>query len=111
MFCHNDFIDGNLLVRDAGDPELCGVVDLERASWDDPLSDVARTRRHAWYHDPAAADLVTEAYGVDGDDEWRRVAVHEVLHALEERAWVAIDRPAGWRRSIARLDEYLDART
>ena len=111
VLCHNDFIGGNLLVRETGSPHVCGVVDLERASWDDPLTDLARTRLHAWHHDPATPDLVSDAYGVHGDHEWQRIAVHEVLHALEERTWVVGDRPAGWERSVARLDGYLDART
>ncbi|MBA2529908.1 MAG: hypothetical protein H0V19_08110 [Euzebyales bacterium] len=51
------------------------------------------------------------AYGVDGEQEHHRVAVHEVLHALDERTWIAYDRPAGWKQSIAALDEFLTART
>ena len=111
VLCHNDFIDGNLLVATTGEPQLCGVVDLERASWDDPLADLARTKLHARYHDPAAAEVLVKAYGVHSDDEHRRVAVHEVLHALDERTWIYSDRPAGWRQSIAALDAFLMAST
>lgn len=111
VLCHNDFIDSNLLVATTGEPQLCGVVDLERASWDDPLADLARTKLHARYHDPAAAEVLVNAYGVHSDDEHRRLAVHEVLHALEERTWIDSDRPTGWRRSIAALDAFLMAST
>ena len=111
VLCHNDFIDANLLVATTGEPQLCGVVDLERASWDDPLVDLARTKLHARYHDTAAAEVLVKAYGVHSDDEHRRVAVHEVLHALDERTWIYSDRPAGWRQSIAALDAFLMAST
>ncbi len=107
VLCHNDFIGSNLLVASTGEPQLCGVVDLERASWDDPLADVAQTKLHARYHDPAAAEVLVEAYGLQGDAEHHRVAVHEVLHALDERTWIESDRPAGWKRSIASLDAFL----
>lgn len=111
VLCHNDLIDSNILVAATGEPQLCGVVDLERASWDDPLTDLARTRLHARHHDDAASELLVEAYGLQGDDEHDRVSVHEVLHALEERTWITSDRPAGWRRSVAALDAFLMGNT
>ncbi|MDQ3709164.1 MAG: aminoglycoside phosphotransferase family protein [Actinomycetota bacterium] len=111
VLCHNDFIDGNLLVATTGEPRLCGVVDLERASWDDPLADLARTKLHARYHDTAAAEVLVKAYGVHSDDEHRRVAVHEVLHAMDERTWIKSDRPSGWKQSIAALDAFLMSST
>ncbi|MDQ3431103.1 MAG: aminoglycoside phosphotransferase family protein [Actinomycetota bacterium] len=111
VLCHNDFIDGNLLVATTGEPRLCGVVDLERASWDDPLADLARTKLHARYHDPAAAEVLVKAYGVHSDDEHHRVAVHEVLHAMDERTWIQSDRPTGWKQSIAALDAFLMSST
>jgi len=111
VLCHNDFVDSNILVTDGPDAEICGVVDLERASWDDPLCDLARTRLQVRYHDRAGADLVTRAYGVEGDAHHRRLDVHEVLHALQERTWIATDRPAGWQRSVAALETFLRQRT
>ncbi|WP_176738007.1 phosphotransferase family protein [Micromonospora inyonensis] len=111
VLCHNDFIDSNLLVPATGEPLLCGAVDLERASWNDPLSDLAQTRLHVRQHRPADTTVLVEGYGVDGPDEHRRLDVHEVLHALAERNWVAYDRPAGWRESIAALDDLLTDRT
>lgn len=111
VLCHNDFIGSNLLVAAAGEPRLCGVVDLERASWGDPLADLAQTRLHVRYHDPAGAEILVQAYGVATGTERRRVALHEVLHAFAERIWVNVDRPAGWKRSIAALDTFLLDRT
>ncbi|MEU4569590.1 aminoglycoside phosphotransferase family protein [Micromonospora sp. NPDC023956] len=111
MLCHNDFVGSNLLVPATGEPRLCGVVDLERASWNDPLSDLAQTRLHVRQHRPADTVALVEGYGVGGPDEHRRLDVHEVLHALAERNWVAYDRPAGWRESIAALDVLLTGRT
>ncbi|SCL25805.1 phosphotransferase family protein [Micromonospora inyonensis] len=107
VLCHNDFVDSNLLVPATGEPRLCGVVDLERASWNDPLSDLAQTRLHVRYHRPADTTALTEGYGVDGPGEHQRLDVHEVLHALAERNWIAYDRPAGWRESVAALDALL----
>jgi aminoglycoside phosphotransferase (APT) family kinase protein len=111
VLCHNDFVGSNILVATGPDPDILGVVDLERASWDDPLCDLARTRLHVRYHDQAGADVVTRAYGVEGDAEHRRLDVHEVLHALQERTWIASDRPAGWQRSVAALETFLRRRT
>ena len=50
--------------RPCGRPRLCGVVDLERASWGDPLADLAQTQLHVRYHDPAGAKILVQAYGV-----------------------------------------------
>jgi hygromycin-B 7''-O-kinase len=111
VLCHNDFIDGNLLVAVQGEPRLCAVVDLERASWDDPLSDLAQTRVHVRHHVPADTSRLTDAYGVDSDSERRRIEVYEVLHVVRERTWIAHDRPAGWQRSIAALDAFVGGRT
>ncbi|MEO3776144.1 aminoglycoside phosphotransferase family protein [Micromonospora sp. B11E3] len=110
VLCHNDVNDGNLLISATPDPRLSGV-DLERASWDDPLNDLAKTRLHIRHHRPADTAALIEAYGVDGTDAHRRLDAYEVLHALEERLWVAQDRPAGWRHSVDALDAFLAART
>ena len=111
VLCHDDFIDGNLLISDDADPQVCGVVDFERASWDDPCSDLAQTRLHLRHHNPANASVLTEAYGINGADEHQRLEVYEVLHALRERTWIAYDRPNGWRESVAALDQLLTERT
>lgn len=111
VLCHNDFIDGNLLVHEAGEPNLCGVVDLERASWDDPLNDLAQTRLHVRYHDAAGPPALVAAYGVEDEDELSRLDVYELLHTLEERTWIIGDRPYGWQRSVEALDTFLAERT
>ncbi|XTZ14799.1 phosphotransferase family protein [Micromonospora echinospora] len=111
VLCHNDFVGGNLLLAATGDPHLRGVVDLERASWNDPLSDLAQTRLHVRQHGPADITALVDGYGIDGPDEHRRLDVHEVLHALAERSWIAHDRPAGWSESIAALNAFLADRT
>jgi hygromycin-B 7''-O-kinase len=109
VLCHNDFIDGNLIVADAGPPHLSGIVDFERASWNDPMSDLAQTRVHVRFHDPAGVPFLTDAYGELSDAERQRVAVYEALHLLRERSWIAYDRPAGWQQSIGQLDAILAA--
>jgi aminoglycoside phosphotransferase (APT) family kinase protein len=105
--CHNDFIDGNLVVADAGPPHLSGVVDFERASWNDPMSDLAQTRVHVAFHDPDGVAVLTDAYGCLTADERQRVGLYEVLHRLRERNWIAYDRPPGWPASVAKLDALL----
>ena len=109
VLCHHDFIGGNLLVTGSHPPRLSGVVDLERAAWDDPLTDLALTRRHVRQHEPDDVAALTAAYGDLAADEQERLAVHELLSAVAERAWVARDRPAGWLASLAALDREIEA--
>ena len=99
------------MVQESGPPYLCGVVDLERASWDDPLNDLAQTRLHMGYHDPDGPTALVEAYGVERDDERQRLDVYELLHAVEERTWITGDRPYGWQLSVEALDTFLAERT
>jgi aminoglycoside phosphotransferase (APT) family kinase protein len=107
VLCHNDFNGGNVLVASSGVPTICGVVDLERAAWADPLYDLAKTRRHVRHHDPAGPDVLMRAYGVEGEGDRRRVDVYEVLHAMAERTWIMFDRPAAWSSSVAALESYV----
>jgi len=109
--CHHDVIDGNLLLTGASRRRITGLVDLERATWDDPLSDLAQTRVHVELHGPADVAPLLDAYGVRTPDEHRRLDVYDVLHRVRERAWIATDRPAGWERSVAALDAAVDERT
>ena len=83
------------------------MVDLERASFDDPLSDLALTRLHVWHHDPADEEVLLAAYGIDTPAERRRVDVYEVLLAVQERSWIWSDRPPGWVASVAALAAFL----
>lgn len=109
VLCHRDLVDANLLVSDDDPARPSGVVDLERAAWDDPMADLAQTRVHVRQHVPADADALVDGYGRLTPPEHERLAVHEALHLLAERSWVAWDRPAGWQGSVARLDGLLDA--
>ena len=109
--CHHDVIDGNLLLTGATRRQITGLVDLERATWDDPLSDLAQTRVHVEFHRPADVAPLLDAYGPRTPDEHRRLDVHDVLHRVRERARIATDRPAGWEGSVAALDAAVDERT
>ncbi|WP_028048250.1 phosphotransferase family protein [Cellulomonas sp. URHD0024] len=106
--CHDDFISGNLLLREGPDPALTGVVDLEGATWDDPMSDLAQTQVHVAFHAPADVTPLLEAYGVSAAQR-PRLDLFTLLHRVRERTWVATDRPAGWERSAARLDALIAA--
>ena len=106
VLCHNDYIDGNLLVPAAGDPVVTGVIDFERASFGDPMADLAQTVRNATFHQPSGARELAAAYGVDAAEK-ERIAIHDLLHTLAERVWISTDRPAGWRSSVRRLDAHL----
>lgn len=109
VLCHNDFVGSNLLVEPTGKPTLLGMVDLERASWSDPMADLAQVWRHAAFHDPAAATTLVEAYGTLSAAERQRMAVHVVLHTVDELIWIRTDRPPGWQRSAAALEHQLQA--
>lgn len=77
----------------------------------DPLSDLAQTLLHVRQHDPAGGRALVAAYGVDTDSELQRLYTYEVLHAVQERAWIAGDRPYGWQQSLARLDAFVAERS
>lgn len=115
-FCHHDLNGGNVLMTASGPPRLTGLVDLERASWDDPMRDLALTSLHVRYHDPDAVAGLVAAYGDGrkqgglGDGELARLNLHQVLLAMRERTWIVTDRPAQWRRSAAALDRLLAKR-
>ncbi|WP_164983918.1 phosphotransferase family protein [Cellulomonas endophytica] len=106
---HGDVTDANVLVTEARHPAVVGFVDLERASWSDPLADVAQLRTHVRSHTPDDLPTISAAYGVTTDAEHERVTAHELLHTVRERTWIAFDRPHGWRASLDRLDALLAA--
>jgi hygromycin-B 7''-O-kinase len=107
--CHHDFIDGNLLLGGGADHAITGVVDLEGATWDDPMSDLAQTQVHVAFHGPADVGPLLDGYGVSTPDERFRLDVFTVLHRVRERSWIAVDRPQGWERSTAQLDALIAA--
>jgi aminoglycoside phosphotransferase (APT) family kinase protein len=90
----------------AGDPVVTGVIDFQRASFDDPMADLAQTRRNATFHQPSGAGGLAAAYGVDAADQ-ERLAVHDLSTGVAERVWISTDKPTGWRRSVRQLDAHL----
>lgn len=109
VLCHNDFVDGNLFVSTVGAPHISGVFDLERASWGDPLGDLALTRIHIRQHAPDLVTVLLAAYGVHEPHERTRLDVYEAMHLMDEWSWISTDQPHGWRLSIADLDRRLVA--
>ncbi|WP_028047748.1 phosphotransferase family protein [Cellulomonas sp. URHE0023] len=109
VLCHHDFISGNILLADGPAPTIAGVVDLEGAAWDDPMSDLAQTLVHVAFHAPADVEALLEAYGPSTHLERLRLDLFTVLHRVRERSWVALDRPQGWQGSAARLDALIAA--
>lgn len=107
-FCHHDVNGGNVLLTGSGAPRVTGLVDFERASWDDPLRDVALTALHLAHHDVRHVGGLLDRYGLDDAAAHDRLQVHTVVLMLAERAWVAIDQPRGWSASARRLDGMLD---
>ena len=71
------------------------------------MGDLAQTLRNAAFHQPNAARELAAVYGLDGIDP-ERLAVHDVLHTLEERIWLGIDQSSGWRTAVNRLDRQLE---
>jgi hypothetical protein len=63
VLCHNDFIDGSLLVTATGDPVVTGVIDFDAHPSDDPMADLAQTLRNATFHQPSGAEELAAAYG------------------------------------------------
>ncbi|WP_187365303.1 phosphotransferase family protein [Cellulosimicrobium cellulans] len=110
VLCHRDLVDGNVLVDDRDPTRVSGIVDLERAAWDDPVADLALTLVHVRQHAPGDVGALLDGYGGLTADQTARLGVHEVLHLLAERVWVAVDRPSRWRESADRLDGLLRAR-
>lgn len=106
-FCHHDVNGGNVLLAEVGQPRVTGLVDFERASWDDPLRDVGLTVVHLGHHDVRHVPGLLDRYGLDAVGH-ERVRLHTVVLMLAERAWVAMDRPQGWADSAAQLDRNLD---
>lgn len=105
VLCHRDLTGGNVLLDDTDD--IVGVVDWERAGWDDPLVDLAQLVQHVRWHAPDTVPALITAAGVVTQPEHDRLAVHVVLNAAAERAWVSTDQPANAPEALARLDALL----
>ena len=107
VLCHNDFVDGNLMVQLAATPQISGVFDFERVSWGDPMNDLAVSYIHFRYHYPDLVASLMAAYGIEFEHEQLRLQAYEALHLMDERCWISTDRPQGWQRSTAALDDRL----
>jgi len=107
VLCHNDYNQGNLMVGGRGAPSVCGVFDWERACWDDPMRDLARIHHQVGAADSTLLPALRTGYGPLDAPARSRLTLHELLRLADERAWIATDRPQGWRRSITRLDRAL----
>ncbi|GGM08483.1 phosphotransferase family protein [Nakamurella endophytica] len=105
VLCHHDVNGGNLLL--APDRAPSGLVDWEKAGWDDPLADLALTAVHVEHHEPALVPELVRAYGVTAGPELQRFDVHRALLLAAERCWITHDRPAGADASMRGLDRRL----
>lgn len=104
VLCHQDFVNGNLMVHLTGRARISGVFDLERASWADPMEDLALSYIHFRNDHPDLVHFLIDAYGVTDERERLRLQAYEALHLMDERCWISADRPQGWQHSIAVLD-------
>src|SRR5512132_578213 len=65
----------------AGDPVVTGVIDFQRASFDDPMADLAKRFATPPSISQAAPGELAAAYGVDAADQ-ERLAVHDLSTPL-----------------------------
>jgi aminoglycoside phosphotransferase (APT) family kinase protein len=103
--CHNDYIDGNILVSaDHRGWSVTGVVDVERAIVADPLYDLSRITRDSTPWAAAFAD----AYGVRPGDEADRLAFYELHQTLHLWNWFS---ETGWAEQLPALERELEERS
>ena len=107
VLCHNDYNGGNVMVCGRKALTICGVFDWERACWDDPMRDLARIHNQLAFSDPYLLPALVAGYGPLDVPDWTRLYLHKAVHLVDERAWIAVDRPEGWQRSITDLDQVL----
>lgn len=90
VLCHNDFHEGNILVRPGPDGwEVSGFIDVENAIAADPLIDLAKTDYYAIQNNTDKRAGLLEGYGPLPDDWPDRVALYRLYHALELWDWFA----------------------
>ncbi len=107
VLCHNDYNGGNLMVCSRRAPAICGVFDWERACWDDPMCDLARIHNQLSSSDATLLPALLTGYGRLDSPARDRLTLHKTLHLVQERAWIAVDRPRGWQGSLSDLDQVL----
>jgi aminoglycoside phosphotransferase (APT) family kinase protein len=90
VLCHNDFHEGNVLVREGpGGWEVTGFVDVENAIAADPLVDLAKTEYYSIRGDQHKAASLRRGYGALPPDWAERIALYRLYHALELWDWFA----------------------
>lgn len=88
--CHNDFHDGNVLVRETGQGwQVAGYVDVENTVVADPLLDLARTDYYALRDNPAKRVAFLSGYGPLPAGSAGRMALYRLHHVLEFWNWSA----------------------
>jgi len=89
--CHNDFHDGNVLVRETAQGwRVAGFVDVENTVVADPLLDLARTDYYALRDNPAKRDAFLSGYGPLPAGSAARMALYRLHHAVEFWNWSAL---------------------
>jgi aminoglycoside phosphotransferase (APT) family kinase protein len=108
--CHNDFHDGNVLVRETGQGwQVAGYVDVENTVVADPLLDLARTDYYALRDNPAKRDAFLAGYGPLPAGAAERMALYRLHHALEFWNWSASTGKRALLAGIrADLEEVID---
>ena len=88
--CHNDFHDGNVLVRETElGWQVVGYVDVENTVVADPLLDLAKTDYYALRENPAKRSAFLGGYGPLPPGWAARLALYRLHHALEFWNWSA----------------------
>lgn len=94
--CHNDYIDGNIIVAEQGAGwRVTGVVDVERAVVADPVFDLARISRAR----TSSSRAFVDAYG---EVDHGRLGLYELYHVVELWNWFA---QTGWQEQLPALQD------
>jgi hygromycin-B 7''-O-kinase len=88
--CHNDFHDGNVLVRETENGwQVTGFIDVENTVVADPMLDLAKTDYYALRHDDTRRRAFLRGYGRLPPDGSARMTLYRLHHALEFWNWSA----------------------
>lgn len=84
VLLHNDFHEGNLIVRRTPDGlVLSGVIDVENAMAGDPMVDLSKTHGYSIGDNGVKLDGLFEGYG-EVPVEWdRRLRLFQLIHGFE----------------------------